>query len=56
MIEFRTGVYSTQAKGVAFTLQVGSWVWYFGKRDAGGFRLELFTHYHLFRWSDLRVR
>lgn len=51
MLEIQRGVYSTQARNARFCLHVGSTAIYFGNRPGYAARLELFTHYHRFRWS-----
>lgn len=51
MVEIQTGVYSVQAKNTRLCVHIGSVAFFFGNRPGVAARLELFTHYHWFRWS-----
>jgi hypothetical protein len=51
MIEIQRDVYSTQAKNARFCLHIGNTAVLFGTRPGFAARLELFTHFHRFRFS-----
>lgn len=44
-------VYSVQGYGARLILHIGSTAFYFGLRPGYGLRIELFTHFHRFRFS-----
>lgn len=53
MIEVRRNTAYTQAFGCRFCLHIGSLAIFFGRmKDGRGPRLELFTPWHWFRWSQ----
>jgi hypothetical protein len=53
IVERKTGVYSTQAKACWGCLHVGWWAFFLlpTRRREYGWRLELFTPWHRFRWN-----